>query len=169
MNKLKQFKKCICDCLSCKSACKNTRPCWGTPKDIENIIDAGYGNRLMLDWWADSDDGNDIDFYIITPAIKGYEGCRASYLPIGQCSFFNSNELCDLHELNLKPLEGQLSSCKHNDEEISEIHKTIAHIWNAAYGKNIIKQWKEKYLDMIRLNEIRRKYNIMCQFNESNC
>ena len=28
------------------------RPCWGTPEELEKIIEAGFSNRLMMDYWA---------------------------------------------------------------------------------------------------------------------
>lgn len=39
-----------CSCDSCKAMCE--RPCWPSPEDAERLIDAGYGDKLMLDFWG---------------------------------------------------------------------------------------------------------------------
>lgn len=105
---MKKFYQSECQCDRCKRACNKTRPCWGTPKDILKIINAGYGKKLMLDWWGNMV-GDEIDFYMIVPAIKGYESYRAPIYPIGECTFYKDG-LCELHNLKLKPLEGRLAS-----------------------------------------------------------
>lgn len=43
-------KPCQCKCSLCKEQCHT--PCLGTPEDIEKIIDAGYGDKLEITYWA---------------------------------------------------------------------------------------------------------------------
>ena len=39
-----------CKCKKCQSQCKS--PCLGTPKDILNIIKAGYKDKVAITYWA---------------------------------------------------------------------------------------------------------------------
>ena len=59
-----------CDCEICSRMC--TAPCCGTPEEMQNIIGAGYGDRLCLDEWP----GEGTDLH---PALKGFEGSEAPY------------------------------------------------------------------------------------------
>lgn len=110
-----------CKCSLCKSQCK--RQCLGTPDDIKNIIEAGYGNRIMAINW---DGAKQMGIYdktipIFTPL---YDREKQS------CTFF-TNGLCELHDLGLKPTEGKLSHHKYyvgGDKFIAK--KSIA--WNVA-------------------------------------
>jgi len=42
------------ECTGCASGVKmcHNRPCLGTPEEFEAIIDAGYAEKLRLDYWA---------------------------------------------------------------------------------------------------------------------
>ena len=68
MDKLAGLVKTTCSCKECIDACVK-KPCWGTPEDIEKIMDAGHISRLMRDWWERSPGL----LYIIAPAIIGFE------------------------------------------------------------------------------------------------
>lgn len=128
-----------CACDKCKEMCR--RPCWPTPHGAKKLLDAGYANRLMLDWWVGEGrhEGNDIE--ILCPAIKGYEGKLAPSYPRGQCAFQDENGLCELHDLKLKPLEGILT--RHDDElDNVALHKKIAFKWNTDIGEDLIARWK---------------------------
>lgn len=43
-------KPCECKCSLCKMQCHT--PCIGTPQDIENLIDAGYTDKLAPTLWG---------------------------------------------------------------------------------------------------------------------
>ena len=43
-------KSCECKCLLCNMQCQT--PCLGTPQDIENLIDAGYTDKLAPTLWG---------------------------------------------------------------------------------------------------------------------
>jgi hypothetical protein len=120
-----------CACDKCKSCCQ--RPCWGTPSEIQKLIDAGF-NRLMYDYWVRSnEEGGDID--IICPALKGYENRAAPFWPEGQCTFQDENGLCELHDLGLKPLEGRVVHCK---ASFPSLHEDVAMTWDTEEGKAIV-------------------------------
>lgn len=132
-----KFKPSVCSCESCKQACRK-RPCWATPKDATALINAGYGARLMNDWWnGDGVDGNDIQ--IISPAIVGHEGGYAPSHPRGRCTFLTSDDLCELHALRLKPFEGRVSNCKRKQDTL---HWNVAKSWNTEIGRSVVKRWK---------------------------
>lgn len=122
-----------CTCKICKDMCK--RPCWPTPEGAERLINAGYSNRLMLDYWT-----GDNYIYIVSPALKGSEGNEAPFWPTGRCNFQNKKGLCELHNKNLKPLEGKLASCKNN---IRYLHKYIAKLWDTEKGRTVVRLWKK--------------------------
>lgn len=124
-----------CSCEICVRMCE-TRPCWGTPEDIEKIINAGFGKRLMLDYWCDTPDIN-----LLCPAIVGYENKNAPFWPNGRCTFLNEKGLCELHDLGLKPTEGKVAIHGKKDEDT---HYEVAKTWKNEKGKILIKLWREK-------------------------
>jgi len=143
----KDFKECICDCPKCREACYATRPCFGTPQDIQSIINRGLSDHLMLDWWQlSSFDICDVDFYILAPAIKGWECKVAPSIPVGECSFYSANKGCVLHELQIKPSGGRFTSCKLTDTESSKLQEIIAQEWNTSEGRDVVRNWRISHL-----------------------
>jgi Fe-S-cluster containining protein len=124
-----EFKTNECSCATCVGMCEH-RPCWGTPEEIEKIIEAGLGDRLMNDYWIESPQ----DVQIFSPAIVGYEGRTAPFMPIGACTFLK-NGLCELHDKGLKPLEGRTATCK-SSKQAREQHNKVR--------KFIVDEWREK-------------------------
>jgi hypothetical protein len=102
--------------------------------DLGKIIEAGYADRLMLDYWGTDFDTEDI--LILAPAIKDYCKKHAPFFPIGTCNFFNGG-LCEIHQI--KPLEGKTNSCKppHYD-----IHFRLAQTWDTEEGRKLVEKWK---------------------------
>jgi hypothetical protein len=124
-----------CTCEKCVAICEN-RPCWGTPIEIAKLIELGFGNRMMLDWWADA--GGD-DIYIICPAVVGYEGDRSPFFPVGRCSMLE-NDRCVVHQW--KPTEGRENfGCKQAKEAPS--HEEVARTWDTEEGRKVVRLWKE--------------------------
>src|SRR5512143_828032 len=97
-----------CACPECIAMCQR-RPCWPTPDDVQRLIETGYADQLMVDWWFDRDQNKTL--YLLTPAIAGHESGEASAYPAGPCTFHDEAGLCRLHDLGLKPTEGQLALC----------------------------------------------------------
>lgn len=111
------------------------RPCWPTPLEAQAIIDAGKGDRLMLDYWVgsitDCDDDQcwhaDVsEVLILGPAIVGHESGHAPSFPVGRCAFLSPDGKCELYD-GLQPLEGRLADCQ-NDLTIN-IHEAVARTW----------------------------------------
>lgn len=132
-----KFPESSCSCPKCVKMCEG-RPCWGTPAEIQKIIDAGHGNRLMLDWWENASAD---EIRIVAPAIVGYEGKKAPYWPMGRCAFLNEKSLCDLHDLGLKPLEGRAASCK--DQAEDGCHEHCAKSFDTKEGRKVVRNFQE--------------------------
>jgi hypothetical protein len=128
-----------CTCEVCKEMCR--RPCWGTPADIEKIIHAGYGKRLML-YFYDKNIKDSIE--LLTPAQKGGEGrtLHTEYFKRhgASCTFQDKRGLCILHDRDLKPSEGRSATCAGPGALCRD---EIANEWETAKGKELVLFWKQ--------------------------
>lgn len=92
--------------------------CLGTPKDITNLIRAGYTNRLANTLWrAGEKDG--IPPLTMIQARKEAHGC----------TFLTKDGLCELHDKGLKPTEGRLAH--HDKLDNDELHYAVARTWES--------------------------------------
>lgn len=144
---LKTFKETECSCKLCKSMC--SRPCFGTPEDIQGLIDLGYGDRLCLDWHCGLNDHAKI--FIITPALKGSEGKKAPAVPtsVSGCTFLNYGK-CSIHNSGHKPLGPKLA---YHAQPSTEYRRSsgdyIAETWNSDKGRALVEKWcAERNLDV---------------------
>jgi Fe-S-cluster containining protein len=124
-----------CACGQCQEMCKN-RPCWPTPDEAKKLIEAGYGSRLMDDYWV-----GEPDIHLLCPAIKGFEGKGAPWSPYGKCTFLTDEGLCEIH--HMKPVEGR--KAMHQGKYNNGIHQAVAVLWE--YYDPFIEEWREKYGD----------------------
>lgn len=116
-----------CRCKSCLDGCLG-RPGWAIPDEIRVLIKSGYKERLMVDWYAS--DIVDGDVFFLCPAIAGYEQQRAPMWPIGRCTFFTNDQLCEIHKIKpfvCKVINGHDDMDKPGSVEIAE--QMIA-LWN---------------------------------------
>lgn len=130
---------CDCDCEKCRSMCH--APCCGTPEDIKNLMENGYGNRLMLDDWNSSGCPT-----LIKPALCTYEGEKAPFHTTSKkgCTFWKKGK-CQLHKIGLKPLQGKLAHHDRSQNEINHIEYLIENSWNTENGSKVIEEWKNKF------------------------
>jgi len=138
-----------CSCSYCVSMCEE-RPCWGTPKDIQHLIDLGHAKRLMQDYWVgnflyepenfDAQDYFDTyyDIQIICPADIGNEGGYAPSWRFKQCTFLTPDKKCEIHMH--KPLEGKKSMCKRYS---LNLHEYVARTWDTPEGKSVVEQFEK--------------------------
>ena len=144
---IKTFKESECSCNKCKKMCHT--PCSGTPEDIEALIEAGFGDKLSLDWHCGFDLGKTI--FKLTPALKGYEGSQAAEYPNSEkgCTFFHYGK-CQLHSKGLKPTTGRLAihntprEPKHLDDVGGTLNASVTETWNTEKGKAIVAKWCEE-------------------------
>ena len=149
------------ECPSCELGiimCK-TAPCILAPLEVRNLLnhDPSLHNFLMIDWWDKAGKENDPEFYFLSCAIAGYEKKLAPELPTnaeenkswrkGRCTFLDKNNLCKLHPLNLKPIQGAAACCKQTHSGFL-IHSQIAHSWDNQQAQELIfelaKIWRIK-------------------------
>lgn len=147
-------------CTGCKNGVKMCHhvPCLGTVDDIEKIMDAGLSGSLMLDYWVgkpsymDEDRSNPFeeDIMYLVPAIKGKEGQKAPFARHGTCTLLMNN-MCSIHDLNLKPVQGRMACCKiervyEEDGQKRDLDERIPilHTWNTQRGYDLIERWKKE-------------------------
>ncbi len=131
-----------CTCITCVSNCKCT-PGWPMPDEARKLIDAGYADRLMLDWWQDYP-----DVYLLCPAAEGCEGDRAPEGPDGFMTIFSPwtkgrcallrDGRCEVHDV-AKPYE-----CRISDHDMTnDIHAAREHEIVAAWreSKALVREW----------------------------
>lgn len=124
-----------CSCGACQRMCE--RSCWGTPDDIRKLIQAGFGSKLMLDWWIGEED----NIYVLCPAETGHEGRSAPSWP-GMGCILQKNGLCTIHASGLKPTEGKVASCKGTP---GHVHESMAATWDTEEGRALVEEWESKY------------------------
>ncbi len=135
-----------CTCEKCKGSCLK-RPCWPTPRGAARIIEFGLGSRFMMDWWVA--DGGEEDILILVPALVGYVSEWAPSRPIGACTFYTDNGLCEIHG-RLKPLEGQMVfSCLTGEDKVhgvcqKDLHEKIARTWDNDFARALTERWLAK-------------------------
>lgn len=134
-----------CSCERCKSMCEY-RACWPTPKEAQALINAGYGERLWVDYWAGggllSDHDNDIS--ILAPAAAGKEKEYHPFWPEGRCTFLTKDGLCELHDQGLKPSEGRKAI--HSDEDPVHLHAMVATMWDEEAAEHLVEEWLDRFL-----------------------
>lgn len=121
-----------CSCRICLDYCR--RPGWWILEEAENAINAGYGNRMMLEI------SPEMRFGVLSPAFKGNEGIYALRIFSDQkCTFLQDN-LCELFGTGLQPIECRF--CHHTREgEGLRCHADIEKSWNTPAGKRLIVRW----------------------------
>jgi hypothetical protein len=161
-------------CGGCKSGIKMCHhiPCMGTVEDMEKLMDYGYADKLMLDYWVGENsvkesmskslgsNPNDEpskwnpfteDIMYLVPAIKGLEGKAAPFARGGTCTLLVDNK-CSVHHLDLKPVQGRFACCKQSRVFLDETGKkhdvderiNILHTWNTQKGLDLIERWKKE-------------------------
>jgi hypothetical protein len=134
-----------CTCQTCVDMCKR-RPCWPTPEEARQLIDKGYGQRLMRDWYCCEEEDSD-HFYLLCPAIVDYEGEDSPFWPFGMCTFLKY-ERCELHDLGLKPGEGKEAWCQEDDK--GTLHVKYAQTWKNPEAQQLVKEWEQIYYEDLR-------------------
>jgi hypothetical protein len=123
-----------CTCDVCLAFC--ARPGWWTVAEAARALDAGYGNRMMLEM----DPGR--SFGVLSPAFKGNEVGFARQIFSGQgCTFLKDNR-CELFGTGFQPLECRF--CHHDRLGEGPIcHVDIERDWNTAAGRTLVVKWSK--------------------------
>ena len=121
-----------CSCAVCVSYCR--RPGWWTVEGAEAALQAGYGNRMMLEMGA----GN--AFAVLSPAFRGNEAAFAAKAFSNQGCTFLKNDRCELYGTGHQPLECRF--CHHDRPgQGTRCHNDIEKQWNSAAGRALVVQW----------------------------
>jgi hypothetical protein len=124
-----------CSCDVCVSYCR--RPGWWTVEEAFRALEAGYGDRMMLEMSPDR------AFGVLAPAYRGSEmsfGVRPASEP--QCTFL-VNGRCELHGIGYQPLECRV--CHHSLPGLGpRCHSEIEREWNTAAGRALVVQWSNR-------------------------
>jgi Fe-S-cluster containining protein len=140
LKEIEQLPKSECSCNRCKKMCSESRPCWGTPNDMKRIIENGFTNRIMLDYYEGELDNKTIKYTeIVTPALVGCEGSRAPFWPVGRCTFYTDDGKCEIHDI--KPTEGCVVNHK---QSYDGLHTSLVETWTKRAGKDVVKLWQKK-------------------------
>jgi len=126
------------DCGSCEKGvqmCK-TYPCFVTFQEAKKLIDLGFQDKLMLDWWENDD--LQIDFYLLSCANTGLEKTLATQSREGQCTFLTQDNKCQIHNI-CKPIEGQSACCKKSNKSARSLHDSVARTWDNPEAQQLIK------------------------------
>lgn len=126
-----------CSCQTCQDMCRR-RPCWPAPDEARQLIEMGYGKRMMLDYWSGYPD----DIEIVAPANNEYEGRKAGLFPFGRCVFLTEEGLCELHNTGAKPMEGRLAMC--GDRTPYGLHQDVAEMWDSEEGREVVELWRKE-------------------------
>jgi hypothetical protein len=114
-------------------------PCCGTPAEINALIEAGYGDRLMLDDWPGDED-------MMKPALKGHERQKAPWATKTEegCTFWKEGK-CELHDTGLKPMHARLAHHDNTDDDWRDICAELKKTWQGEEAEICITNWREKY------------------------
>jgi hypothetical protein len=125
-----------CGCEICRSFC--ARPGWWTVEEAERAIDAGYGDRMMLEL------SPEMTFGVLSPAFRGCEARPAlQHYAKNGCCFF-SDGLCVLHGTGFQPLECRV--CHHTRPGAGmRCHADIEKDWRSARGQTLVNAWAVRY------------------------
>jgi len=124
-----------CRCQVCLDYCR--RPGWWTVEEAAAALEAGYGERMMLEMSP----GN--AFGVLSPAFRGAEQGFATdeYADRG-CTFLQIG-LCELYGTGFQPLECRF--CHHDRPGQGEkCHAEIGNQWNTAAGRALVVRWSNQ-------------------------
>lgn len=116
-----------CTCGVCLSYC--ARPGWWTVEQATHAIEAGFGNRMMLEI------APELTFGVLAPAFKGSERLIATNIFAGNgCTFFKNN-LCELFGTAHQPLECRF--CHHDRKGLGlRCHSDLEGDWKTPAGRD---------------------------------
>lgn len=121
-----------CTCDVCVGYC--ARPGWWTVEQASRALDAGYGNRMMLEI------APELNFGVLSPAFKGCEGSIATNLFAKNGCTFLKQDRCELYGTGHEPLECRF--CHHERRGFGpKCHADLEKDWKAPGGQVLVNKW----------------------------
>lgn len=121
-----------CSCEICLAYC--ARPGWWTVDEATRALEAGCGNRMMLEI------SPEFTFGVLSPAFKGCEKSFATN-PFAKngCNFLR-NDLCELYGTGHQPLECRF--CHHDRRGLGpKCHADLEKDWKTPAGQTLVEKW----------------------------
>lgn len=124
-----------CTCEVCLGYC--ARPGWWTVEEATQALEAGYGNRMMLEI------APELTMGVLSPAFKGCEKSFATHRFAKNGCNFLKNGRCELYGTGHQPLECRF--CHHDRHGLGpKCHADLEKNWKAPVGQALVKQWIEQ-------------------------
>jgi hypothetical protein len=124
-----------CACEICLGYC--VRPGWWPVEQADHAMNAGYGERMMLEI------SPEVTFGVLSPAFKGCEKTFATNQFAGNGCNFLKDGLCELYGTDHQPLECRF--CHHERRGLGrQCHADLERDWNTAAGQTLIKEWMKQ-------------------------
>lgn len=113
------------------------RPGWWTVRQAARAMQAGLGDRMMLEVAPDRSLG------VLSPAFRGSEGGFALQEHAnGGCTFLRDDG-CALHRTGHQPLECRF--CHHDRKGQGPVcHRDVERDWKSAAGRELVARWCER-------------------------
>ena len=127
-----------CSCIICVNYCK--RPGWWTVDEAWKALEHRMAHRMMLEI------SPEFTFGVLSPAFKGNEGNYAFQIFAGNGCTFLKNNLCELYNTGLQPLECRYCHHSRKNEGI-KCHLDIENDWNTCKGQELVKLWCRQFLN----------------------
>lgn len=124
-----------CACDVCVAYC--ARPGWWTVRGAARAMEAGHGDRMMLEVSPDRAMG------VLSPSFRGCEGGFAlqDHASAG-CTFLREGR-CELHRTGHQPLECRF--CHHDRPGQGPIcHHDLEKDWKTPAGRELVARWCER-------------------------
>lgn len=121
-----------CTCATCLGYC--SRPGWWTVEQAAQSLEAGYGDRMMLEVVSR------LTFGVLSPAFKGCERCFATNQSAKNGCNFLKNARCELYGTGHQPLECRF--CHHDRQGLGpSCHADLERDWNTPAGQALVQRW----------------------------
>lgn len=124
-----------CACEVCVRYC--ARPGWWTVEQAVQALEAGYGNRMMLEV------APELTFGVLSPAFKGCEKSFATnQFAKNGCTFLR-NDRCELYGTGHQPLECRF--CHHKRRGLGpNCHADLEKDWRTPAGQALVDKWTKQ-------------------------
>jgi hypothetical protein len=125
-----------CSCEVCLGYC--ARPGWWTVEQAAQALEAGYGERLMLEI------APELTFGVLSPAFKGCERSIAVDRFAGNGCTFLKDERCELYGAGHQPLECRF--CHHERRGLgTKCHADLEKDWKTPSGQRLVEIWIQQF------------------------
>jgi hypothetical protein len=121
-----------CTCEVCLSYCR--RPGWWTVEEATHALEAGYGDRMMLEI------APELTFGVLSPAFKGCEKSFGTNESAKNGCSFLKDDRCELYGTGHQPLECRF--CHHDRRGAGpKCHAGLEKDWKTPAGQALVEKW----------------------------